>query len=342
MRMQRRILAGLLVAAGLMLAGPASAVTLKIATVAPEGTAWMVEMRRAAAAIAVRTEGRVKLRFYPGGVMGSEATVLRKMRVGQLHGGAFTSSGLSGVYPDIDVYGLPFLFRSYEEVDYVRARVDERLRAGLENAGLTVLAISETGFAYFMSTRPVHDLDELRRTKVWAPESDLITRTALEVSGVAPVSLPISDVYTGLQTGLLETVAAPPMAAIGLQWHTKIKFVADAPVAYVIGILVLEPKAVRRLSPADQKVLREVVATAAASMDQQTRNGNREAREALQAQGIELIPPPGPEELARWDRVADQTIARLREGGVYSGGLIDAIRAYLREARDGAVARGDP
>jgi TRAP-type C4-dicarboxylate transport system substrate-binding protein len=340
--MQRRILVLLAALAGLIGPAPAEAVTLKLATVAPEGTAWVTEMRRTAAEITRRTDGRVKVKLYPGGVMGSEATVLRKMRIGQLHGGAFTSGGLTGVYREIDVYGLPFLFRSYAEVDYVRSRVDDRLRAGLEDAGLVVLSLSETGFAYFMSTRPVQDLADLRRTKVWALETDRMTRTALEISGVSPVSLPISDVYTGLQTGLLETVAAPPMAAIGLQWHTKVKFLADSPVAYVVGVLALDPRAFSRLSPPDRKVLREVIAETAARLDEQTRAGNREAREALEAQGIQLIPAPSAEERARWESVADQTIERLRDEGVYSAGLIDAIRGYLREARDGAVAYGAP
>ena len=93
--------------------------TLKIATIAPEGTTWMKEFRAAAAEIAERTEGRVKIKFYPGGVMGSGDSIYQKIRVGQLQGGAFTGAELERVYSGVNVYSLPMLFHSYDEVAYV-------------------------------------------------------------------------------------------------------------------------------------------------------------------------------------------------------------------------------
>ena len=116
---------GLLLVAGVLAlaaSSTASARTLKIATIVPDGSSWLVEMRKAGDEIKERTEGRVKLKFYPGGVMGSDKTVLRKVRVGQLQGGAFTSGALANVYPDIELYSLPLLFRDYDEVDFDRAK----------------------------------------------------------------------------------------------------------------------------------------------------------------------------------------------------------------------------
>ena len=110
--------------------------TLKIATLAPDGSSWMQAMRDGAAEVDRLTEGRVKLRFYPGGVMGNENSVLRKIRVGQLQGGALTGGGLASLYPDSQIYSLPFLFLSYAEVAYVRERVDPILLEGLSSQWL--------------------------------------------------------------------------------------------------------------------------------------------------------------------------------------------------------------
>src|SRR5689334_19121744 len=94
-----------------------AATTMKIATVAPDGTAWMREMRAGADALKKRTEGRVEIKYYPGGVMGDEPSVLRKIKIGQLQGGAFTGGELSAIVKDAQIYSLPFLFKNQEEVD---------------------------------------------------------------------------------------------------------------------------------------------------------------------------------------------------------------------------------
>src|SRR5512139_2770804 len=127
---------------------PAQAVVFKIATIAPDGTHWMEEMRKGADEIEKQTQGRVQFRFYPGGVMGDDNTVLRKIRIGQLQGGAITGGGLSEIYPDTQIYSIPFTFSSYAEVDYVRKRVDPLLIAGLKEKGFISFGISEGGFAY--------------------------------------------------------------------------------------------------------------------------------------------------------------------------------------------------
>ena len=116
--MRRPVLAGILVS--FFLTGWTQAATIKIATLAPDGSFWMKEVRRGADEIAERTGGRVQIRLYPGGTMGNDQAVLRKMRIGQLQGGMVVGMTLAGISPELQVYGLPLMFRSYEEVDHVR------------------------------------------------------------------------------------------------------------------------------------------------------------------------------------------------------------------------------
>ena len=130
-----------------------AATTIKIATVAPDGTAWMREMRAAADAVKTKTADRVEIKFYPGGVMGDEPAVLRKMKIGQLQGGAFTGGEISAVVKDAQIYSLPFLFKTPDEVDKVRAELDPLLKKSFEQAGFEALGISGGGFAYLMSVK---------------------------------------------------------------------------------------------------------------------------------------------------------------------------------------------
>jgi len=310
----------------------AHAVTLKLATVAPDGTTWMTEMRKGADEIAERTGGRVKFKFYPGGVMGNDNSVMRKIRVGQLQGGAFPAGSLAGVFPDTLIYSLPFLFRSYEEVDYVRQRVDPLIREGVEKNGFVVLGISEGGFAYMMCKDPLSKVADLKGQKVWLPEGDVIAATVFRMTGVTPVSLPLGDVYTGLQTGLVDTVGISPMAAIAFQWHTSVRYLTDAPLVYLAGMLVVDKKAFSRLDPADQAVVREVMGRTFAQLDRLNRRDNAEARRALLNQGIQFV-TPSPDELARWHEIAEKAIVQLGIDKVYSPEMLKTVRRHLADFR---------
>ena len=339
----RRLLPLLLVPAGL-LALPASAParTLKIATVAPEGSAWMQEMRQVGKRIEQETQGRVSLKFYPGGIMGNDKTVLRKIRAGQLQGGAFSSGALAQVYPDVELYGLPLVFRSYAEVDHVRARMDDQVIAGLGREVFVALAITDGGFAYLMSQRPMRQVGDLAGAKVWTQEGDVMSETAFEIAGVAPVQLSLADVYTALQTGLVDTVAAPAMGAIALQWHTKVRYLTDVPLTYLTGAFVIDKKVFSNLQSGDQQVIQQAVREAAQRLDAGSREGERSARRALQQQGIEFVSATTPEEVERWHDITREALAVLREKQVYSDAMIDELKRLLEEYRSGARAeRGE-
>lgn len=321
------------VAICLGIASPASGQRLKIATVVPEGSSWMREMRTAADEIRAKTDGRVRIKLYPGGVMGGEATVLRKIRAGQLQGGAFPGGSLRQLYPEIDLYSIPLMFRSFEEVDVTRARMDAALREGLERSGLVVLAINDGGFAHVLSQSPIRTIGDLGGAKVWVQEGDLMSRTALELAGVAPVPLSIADVYTGLQTGLVDAVAAPPMAAIAFQWHAKLKYFTDVPLMYLVGVLVVDRRAFDKLLPEHRQVVREVIAASSRRLDRESRAGHERALQALIEQGIEPVTASSDGELQRWHDIAERALAKLRRGGIYSEDLLDDVLAGLAAYR---------
>ncbi|MCW8890199.1 MAG: TRAP transporter substrate-binding protein DctP [Sedimenticola sp.] len=328
--LKRLLLALLLLTPALQL----GATTLKIATLAPDGTRWMKLMREGASEVEKRTAGRVKLRFYPGGVMGNDNSVLRKIRVGQLHGGAITAGGLASVYPDIQSYSLPFLFRSFEEVDYVRERMDPLLINGLRRSGFISYGISEGGFAYLMSHLPLDSVDALQQQKIWSPEGDRISLTAFHTIGISPVPLPLTDVLTGLQTGLIDTVGSSPIGAIALQWHTRIKHIADIPLIYLYGTLVISEKSVNRLQPSDRVILQEVMEKQFQLINQQNRSDNLGARQALQSQGI-IFHQPMNGNRASWQQLIDKVEQRLKQENPLDPVLFRQMQEHLATIRKG-------
>jgi TRAP-type transport system periplasmic protein len=310
-----------------------SAKTFKIATVAPDGTSWMSSMRAAGKTITKRTEGRVKFTFYPGGVMGNDKTVLRKIKIRQLHGGMISSGSLAEIFPDTLIYNLPFSFKSFSDVDYVRARMDGHIIAGLKRKGFISFGLTEIGFAYLMSNRPLRSVENLREQKVWVPEGDIISRTAFEAVGVSPVPLSLIDVLTGLQTGLVDTVGASPVGAIALQWHTRVKHLTETPLLYLFGSLVIQRKAFESLSPSDRKIMREVIRGTVRKLGHQARQDNASALIALRKQGIGFVTPPTGM-LVEWKGKVAKAMDSLGERGYFSLDTLRVFRGYLRENGD--------
>ncbi len=311
---------------------PAHGKTFKIATIAPDGTRWMTELKSGADEIKNLTEGRVKFRFYPGGVMGNDKSVLRKVRIGQLHGGAITGGGLQNIDPDSQVYSLPLAFRSHEEVDYVRKHMDQKIIDGLHENGFVSFGLSEGGFAYLMSGLPLGSITELKKQKVWAPDDDKIGRAAFKAIGVSPIPLPLTDVLTGLQTGLIDTVAASPMGAIALQWHTKVKYLNQTPLVYLYGTMIVDRKAFEKISQDDQQIVRRVMSGVFEKLDNINREDNQKAYAALEQQGIKFVTTTAESE-TQWTSAVEEASKNLVNTGVISDNITRTLYKHLEDFR---------
>jgi TRAP-type C4-dicarboxylate transport system substrate-binding protein len=312
--------------------GAAAAAEIKIASVAPDGSRWMQQMRAGAEQIQARTDGRVVIKFYPGGVMGNDAQVLRKIRIGQLHGGAFTAGGLGERYGALNLYGIPLLFRSLEEVDAVRKVLDPRLLAGLEEAGFVCFGFIEGGFANLLANEPISGVDDMRRKKVWVTEGEQISYLAMEALGLSPVVLPVTDVLTGLQTGLIEIAFASPVAALVLQWHTKTKYITELPISYSMGIFAIEKSAFAAVSGADQQIIREVMSQYIGQLDREAREDNRRALEVLIRTGLQTV-AVNSADVNAWRSTIEGIYPKLRDRPDIDGPMFDELLGMLAEYR---------
>ncbi len=310
----------------------ASTTIFKIATLSPEGSTWMKALHAGAEEVAEKTDNRVKIKFYPGGVMGDDMAVMRKIRIRQLQGGAVTLGTISSYYSDSQVYSLPMLFRNLDEVSYLRNKLDGQILQGLEQNGFVSFGIAEGGFAYIMSLSPIKSVPELRLSKAWVPSSDDLALEAIKAYDVQPIPLPIGDVLTGLQTGLIDTVAAPPIATLALHWHTQVRYLTDMPLLYSSGLLIIDKKAFDKLSKQDQQIMRDIMGQVFKEIDKQNRIDNKSAFNAIKSQGIEIIKPDS-KQLQEWRGFAYAARLQLVSSGKISEEIIQEVDRLLSDFR---------
>ncbi|WP_421705789.1 TRAP transporter substrate-binding protein DctP [Alloalcanivorax xenomutans] len=310
----------------------ALATTFKISTLYPDGTSVVRALKKAGATIEERTEGRVALKIYPGGVMGDDRAVQRKIRIGQLHGQMAQGGAFADAYPDGQILNVPLTFNDYGEVDAVREELDPVILKGLEDNGWISFGLVDGGFAYIMSTQPVASLADLQARKLWLPASDSASAKAAKTLGLSPIVLNIGSVLTSLQTGAIDSFAAPPVAALTLQWYARVKYITDLPLLYTYGLLAIDKRYFDRLSEGDQKIMREVLGNTFRQLDQEGREQNREAFQAVQQQGLETV-TPSDEQRAVWKSAADKTTQGLVADGELSRAMLDRLHRLLDDYR---------
>jgi TRAP-type transport system periplasmic protein len=321
----------------LLVAGAAAAektYVLKFATIAPDGSSWMNILHAWAKNVEARSNGRLKLQIFPGGVAGDESDVLAKVRFGELQGGAITGHGIGMIYPPARVLEMPFLFHNYDEIDYVRKRLFSELERGFSDHGFTLIGWADVGFVRFFSQEPISSMDDLRKRRVWLWEGDPLVQAFFSAADVAPIPLSITEVFTSLSTGLIDTVYAPPLGAIVMQWFIKTRYMTEAPMGDGIGALVVGNRFFRRLP----KDLRDLLLSSGQETGERairaTRLDNEKALTTLRNKGIHFVPWK-PSNDAQVSRFRDQAARRLARNGYIPAELYRRVEAMLARYRQG-------
>jgi TRAP-type C4-dicarboxylate transport system substrate-binding protein len=253
------------------------------------------------------------------------------MHIGQIHGAALTSAGLSAIFNETDVFQIPFLFQSHDEVDYVLTEMDTFFRKGFDKNDYVLLGWSEGGFVHLMSTTPVATLDDLRKVKVWTWADSPITKVIFDEANVSAIPLSVPDVLVGLQTGLVDVVYAPPSGAISLQWFTKTKYLTDVNLLYLIGGMVMKKKLFNKMSPAHQNILMDVCRRQMARLKTTIRKENQEAVQVMVKHGVKII-TPSPAEVTEYKIVTEKAMRRLEDKS-FSKKVKDEVTAKLEAYR---------
>lgn len=307
-------------------------VEFKIASLTPEGSTWSNFMRQMDEEIYAATEGTVGCRFYFGGVAGDEKDVLRKIRIGQMHGGAFSGIGLGTIVPDVRVMEMPFTLKTYDEVDFVYDRLRPDFEKAYKEAGFELLGAAEQGYVYMMSANDIRTVDDVRHSKVWLWEGDPLAEAIFAAFHITPISLAVPDVLTSLQTNLIDTVYISPLGAVALQWFTKVKYIVDFPITNGTGAVIVSSKQWRRVPERYRPVVKKIVEQRSAELRAATRRENDEAMRTMVKNDL-ILRKPAADQIAGFERVGVDA-SRALVGKLYSKGIYDKAMAALSEFRN--------
>ncbi len=320
----------------LLCAGTAQATeqyVLKFATLAPAGTSWMNILDDWAKQVAHDSGGRLVFKMYPGGVAGDEPDVLRKIRFGQLQGGAFSGHGIGLIYSPARVLEMPFLYRNVQEIDYVREHLMPEIDAGFRANHFEEIGWMEIGFVRFFSRKPINSIDDLRKSRVWMWQGDALGQAFFDATDISPVPLSIADVYTSLSTGLIDTVPSPPLAAIAMQWFTKTSYVTNTPMFDAIGALLVDERFFKKLPPDLQKLLKTTGTAVGEHLIAETRKDNAKSLDVLKQNGFKFTMNPGDVKESELFDIRDKAAALLAKSGYIPQDMFDRTRKLLDKYR---------
>ena len=310
--------------AGDGLAAAESAAEIRIATLAPNGSSWMKVFNAWNRSVQKLSNDSLKLRFYAGGSQGDERDFVRKMRAGQVDGASITTLGLGQLVRPVLVLTVPGVFTEYAQLDRVRDELSGQFSAMFEREGYAVLAWGDVGKTRLFSTQRIERPSDIKKMRPWAWKDDVIFTEFLKVVGANPVRLGMPEVYPGLQTPMIDTVPASALAALSMQWHTRLKFVSGRNSGIIVGATVLRQDKLDALSEAHRKILLDTSRRVEDALKKSIRRDDAKAYETMVRRGMTVI--EADEYQAEWDDVSRQVRERLA-GRVYPKSLLEAVTA---------------
>ncbi len=320
----------------LALAAPAAAapgpdIVIKMGTSAPEGSSWHQIFKEMGERWKQAPGGGVTLRIYPGGVLGDEPDLVRKMRVGQIQAAALTGVGLSNIDESVAALQIPMMLQSYDELDYVRERLRPMLEKRLLDKDFVVLNWGDAGWVMFFGKEPFLTPDDLKKMKLfaWAGDNDAVE--IWKAAGFHPVPLPSTEILTGLQTGLINAFDTTPLLALSSQWFALAPHMLDLKWAPLVGATVMTRKAWEKLPREARAVLLDSAREAGERLKGDIRQANLKAIEAMRGHGLKVMPTT-PAVEAAWRAAAESAYPKIR-GALVPAPMFDETRRLRDEYR---------
>ena len=306
---------------------------LRIGTLVPKNSLYhrqLLEMGEARR----KAQGGGKYLVFPDGSQGGEADMVRRMRIGQLQGGLLSVVGLREIEPGIAaLQNMPLMFRSWEEVDYVREKMRPAMEQRFLEKGFVVLAWGDAGWVRFFSKKPAFKPDDFKGMKFFAWGSESEQQEIMKSLGYTPVPLETGDILPAIQTGMIDAVPSTPYFALATQIYGTAQNMLDLNWAPIVGALVVTKKAWDEMSPAGQQALRDAGARAGTQIRTKARQEVDEAVDAMKKRGL-TVNTPTPEQMKAWNALADNLYPRIR-GKLVPAATFDEVTAHLKAYRSG-------
>jgi TRAP-type transport system periplasmic protein len=324
--MARVVLALLLASAAL----PAQTI-IRMGTLVPKNSPWDEILIKMGEEWKQASGGKIELRLYPGGEQGDEPEMVQKIRIKKLQAVALSGAGLSGIDGSVTALEIPMMLSSYEELDYVRDHIADRLDKGLASKGFIVLNWGDAGWVHFFTKQPASSPDDIRKMKLCVLQGDNSTFELYKINGVNPVALAATDVLTGLQTGLIDAFQSPPLFALSNQWFGGAKNMLDIPFAQLVGATVIDKSVWDKIPAPVQKDMLESARKAGVALREEIRKAEAGSIPIMQQFGLNLVKPDA-KATAEWRRLAEGIWPKLR-GTMMPADLFDQVKRLRDEYR---------
>lgn len=321
-------------------AGSLPAQTLKMATLAPQGSIWDQAIRTMGERWTKDTAGRVQLRVYAGGVAGDESDALRKTRAGQFQGLALTVAGLTEIDTAFNVFQIPMYFESFEELYFVLAELRPALEARLAAKGYVLLHWGHGGWIHLFSRQPIRTLDDLKKQKlfVWAGDDSAVQ--AWKKNGFQPVALAATDIMLGFQTKMIDVVPTTPIAALTLQWYRQTPNMMAMGLAPLVGGVVVTKSAWEKVAAGDRELLLAAARATEKELETEVPKQDRSAIDEMRQRGLAVVETTVEQEKG-WHEEAKRFVALSRDGRIPPE-ILAATEAAIAKFRAGKPAGAAP
>lgn len=311
---------------------------VKLATFAPANSAWHKALLDMGDAWSKNTGGRVTLRVYAGGTLGTESSVVRMMSpaVGELQAALLLPPGIGRIDDWIDVFGMPFFIENDEELRAVFAALKPQMTQRIEAKGFKVLHWGNAGWVQLFSKKEIRSLADLKTVKLYTTEGDDKAVQWYKNNGFQPIPLSFNDMVGGLKRGMIDATPSPAYAASMLQIFRDAPFMLDVKLAPLLGATVMTAAAWNKLDAADQKVVLAEASKLEQRFMTEAPTLDATAVGTMSQRGLKVVPVP-PAAMADFRKTADGLVATMR-GTLVPADAFDAAmqaRAAYRKSRGG-------
>jgi TRAP-type C4-dicarboxylate transport system substrate-binding protein len=272
-------------------AAPSKKIVIKIATLAPSGSPYHEIMKEMAASWREQSDDRVELRIYPGGVAGGEVDILRKIRIGQLHAGALSSSGLSRALPEISVLNTPMIFKTRESLLQVQNALAPKIEERMERKGFVILSWAIAGWVRFFVPEAEPSVAGLKKARMHVFAGDDRILELWKTMGVNAIPLPGTDVLPGLQSGMVNAFFTTPVMAYASQWFAFTPYMIEMPWAPMMGAIIVSKRAWKKVPEQLRPKLKAIAEEKSLRLDQEMLRLESQAISEMQKRGLTLIKP---------------------------------------------------
>ena len=286
----------------------AQSAAIKLATVVPDGSIWDKSLKQMGTDWKTATGDRVSLTVFSGGSQGDEPTVLRKMRLNALQGASLTVVGLASIDWSFNVFNIPFFFQSYDELNDVIDKLTPLLKQRVEAKGFVLVHWGHGGWLQVFSKQPLQSVADLKKAKLYTSAGDDTMTQWYKANGFQPRAMAMTDVLTGLTTGMIDALPTTPIAAVSFQWFKQTPYMLDVGISPIVGATVLNKKTWDALSAADRAKMTEISLKVEKQLQVDVPKQDGLATLLMQNQGLKVTKGTGPE----WQQLADNLGQTMR------------------------------